>query len=82
MNERKPRTPLKRTITKSLSKSVRAFRSETGISQETLARKADVSTLTIGNIERGQITNLTLQTALSLSKATGKPLSQMLGIAA
>lgn len=79
---RKARAPLSPKIINSVSKSLKSYRKQAGISQTDLAIKADLTMLTVANLERRQATNMTLQTALSLAKATKTPITKMLGIAA
>ena len=48
-----------------------------GLTQEGLAEKSGVSRVTIGNIERGAVTNLKTSTMLSLSNALGTTVEEI-----
>lgn len=52
-----------------ISKTVKRFREKMGISQEKLARLADVSNNTIINIEAGKQDNPTIETLKKIAKA-------------
>ena len=52
-----------------ISKTVKRFREKMGLSQEKLARLADVSNNTIINIEAGKQDNPTIETLKKISKA-------------
>ena len=53
----------------SISKTVKRFREKMGLSQEKLARLADVSNNTIINIEAGKQNNPTIETLKKIAKA-------------
>jgi transcriptional regulator with XRE-family HTH domain len=52
-----------------LPKTIEKLRKKTGLSQEKLARLADVSNNTIINIESGKQNNPTIETLLKIAKA-------------
>jgi len=52
-----------------LAKTVKRLREKTGLSQEKLARLADVSNNTIINIEAGKQNNPTIETLKKIAKA-------------
>jgi len=52
-----------------ISKIVKQLREKTGLSQEKLARLADVSNNTIINIEAGKQNNPTIETLKKIAKA-------------
>jgi len=52
-----------------ISKTVKRFREKMGLSQEKLARLADVSNNTIINIEAGKQDNPTIETLKKIAKA-------------
>lgn len=52
-----------------ISKTVKKLREKTGLSQEKLARLADVSNNTIINIEAGKQDNPTIETLKKIAKA-------------
>jgi len=54
-----------------LAKRIRELRNKRGISQEKLARLADVSYNTIVKIEAGESKNPTFQTMVGIAKALG-----------
>ena len=54
-----------------ISKTVKRFREKMGLSQEKLARLADVSNNTIINIEAGKQDNPTIETLKKIAKALG-----------
>jgi transcriptional regulator with XRE-family HTH domain len=54
-----------------LPKVVKKLREEKGLSQEKLARLADVSNNTIVNIEAGKQLNPTIETLMKITKALG-----------
>ena len=53
----------------SITKTVKRFREKMGLSQEKLARLADVSNNTIINIEAGKQNNPTIETLKKIAKA-------------
>lgn len=60
-----------------LSKRIRELRNKKGLSQEKLARLADVSYNTIVKIESGESKNPTFQTMAGIAKALGVSLDQL-----
>ncbi|MBU0722308.1 helix-turn-helix domain-containing protein [Patescibacteria group bacterium] len=52
-----------------IAKTVKRLRKKTGLSQEKLARLADVSNNTIINIEAGKQNNPTIETLKKIAKA-------------
>jgi len=54
-----------------LSKTIEKLRKKSGLSQERLARLADVSNNTIINIEAGKQNNPTIETLMKIAKALG-----------
>ena len=52
-----------------IAKTVKRLREKTGLSQEKLARLADVSNNTIINIEAGKQNNHTIETLKKMAKA-------------
>ncbi|MDO8657374.1 MAG: helix-turn-helix transcriptional regulator [Candidatus Levybacteria bacterium] len=52
-----------------IAKAVKRLREKTGLSQEKLARLADVSNNTIINIEAGKQNNPTIETLKKIAKA-------------
>jgi len=54
-----------------LSKKIRELRNKKGLSQEKLARLANVSYNTIVKIESGESRNPTFQTMIGIAKALG-----------
>jgi len=52
-----------------IAKTVKRLREKTGLSQEKLARLADVSNNTIINIEAGKQNNPTIETLKKIAKA-------------
>ena len=61
-----------------LSKTVKQLRKKMGISQEKLARFADVSNNTIINIEAGKQNNPTIDTLKKIAKALNKPIENLM----
>ena len=61
-----------------LSKTVRRLREKMGISQEKLARLADVSNNTIINIEAGKQGNPTIETLKKIAKALNTPIEDLI----
>jgi transcriptional regulator with XRE-family HTH domain len=62
----------------SLFKKVRKLREERGLSQEKLARLADVSNNTIVNIEAGKQANPTIDTLRKIAKALNVSLDDLI----
>ena len=60
-----------------LYKKIRELRNKKGLSQEKLARLADVSYNTIVKIESGESKNPTFQTMVGIAKALGVSLDQL-----
>jgi len=56
-------------LSSKLSQIIKKLREEKGLSQEKLARLADVSNNTIVNIEAGKQDNPTIETLKSIAKA-------------
>jgi len=61
-----------------LSKTVKRLREKMGISQEKLARLADVSNNTIINIEAGKQDNPTIETLKKIAKALNTPIEDLI----
>jgi transcriptional regulator with XRE-family HTH domain len=62
-----------------LSKRIRELRNKKGLSQEKLARLADVSYNTIVKIESGESKNPTFQTMAGIAKALDITLDELAG---
>ena len=60
-----------------LAKTVKRLRKKMGISQEKLARLADVSNNTIINIEAGRQGNPTIETLRKIAKALNTPIEDL-----
>ena len=60
-----------------LSKRIRELRNKKGLSQEKLARLADVSYNTIVKIESGESKNPTFRTMAGIAKSLGISLDQL-----
>lgn len=63
-----------------LAKKIRELRNKKGLSQEKLARLADVSYNTIVKIESGESKNPTIQTMAGIAKALGTSLDEIVEI--
>ena len=61
-----------------ISKTVKRLREKMGISQEKLARLADVSNNTIINIEAGKQGNPTIETLKKIAKALNVPIEDLI----
>jgi len=61
-----------------ISKTVKRLREKMGISQEKLARLADVSNNTIINIEAGKQGNPTIETLKKIAKALNSPIEDLI----
>ena len=61
-----------------LAKTVKRLREKIGISQEKLARLADVSNNTIINIEAGKQNNPTIETLRKIAKALNVPIEYLI----
>jgi len=61
-----------------LAKTVKRLRERMGISQEKLARLADVSNNTIINIEAGKQGNPTIETLKKIAKALNVPIEDLI----
>ncbi len=61
-----------------IAKTVKRLREKMGISQEKLARLADVSNNTIINIEAGKQQNPTIETLIKIAKALNTPIEDLI----
>lgn len=61
-----------------ISKTVKRLRKKIGISQEKLARLADVSNNTVINIEAGKQANPTIETLKKIAKALNTSIEDLL----
>ncbi len=61
-----------------IAKTVKRLRVKTGLSQEKLARLADVSNNTIINIEAGKQDNPTIETLKKIAKALSIPIENLI----
>lgn len=61
-----------------LAKRIRELRNKKGLSQEKLARLADVSFTTIVKIESGESKKPTIQTMAGIAKALGISLDELI----
>ncbi|MFA5095669.1 MAG: helix-turn-helix transcriptional regulator [Candidatus Paceibacterota bacterium] len=61
-----------------IAKTVKRLRGKMGISQEKLARLADVSNNTIINIEAGKQGNPTIETLKKIAKALDTPIENLI----
>ncbi len=61
-----------------ISKVVKRLREKMGLSQEKLARLADVSNNTIINIEAGKQDNPTIETLKKIAKALSTPVEDLI----
>ena len=61
-----------------IAKTVKRLREKTGLSQEKLARLADVSNNTIINIEAGKQDNPTIETLKKIAKALNIPIEDLI----
>ena len=61
-----------------ISKTVKRLREKMGISQEKLARLADVSNNTVINIEAGKQGNPTIETLKKIAKALETPIEDLI----
>ena len=61
-----------------ISKTVKRLREKMGISQEKLARLADVSNNTVINIEAGKQGNPTIETLKKIAKALDTPIEDLI----
>ena len=61
-----------------IAKIVKQLREKTGLSQEKLARLADVSNNTIINIEAGKQNNPTIETLKKIAKALNVPIEDLI----
>ena len=61
-----------------LAKTVKRLREKQGLSQEKLARLADVSNNTIINIEAGKQDNPTIETLKKVAKALNVPVEDLI----
>lgn len=60
-----------------LAKRIREFRVKKGLSQEKLARLADVALNTVAKIEAGESKHPTIQTIAGIAKALGVSLDDL-----
>ena len=60
-----------------LAKKIRELRNKKGLSQEKLARLAEVSYNTVVKIESGESKNPTFQTMVGIAKALGVSLDEL-----
>lgn len=61
-----------------IAKTVKRLREKMGVSQEKLARLADVSNNTIINIEAGKQGNPTIETLKKIAKALNTPIEDLI----
>lgn len=61
-----------------IAKTVKRLREKTGLSQEKLARLADVSNNTLINIEAGKQDNPTIETLKKIAKALNTPIEDLI----
>jgi len=61
-----------------IAKTVKRLREKTGLSQEKLARLADVSNNTIINIEAGKQDNPTIETLKKIAKVLNMPIEDLI----
>lgn len=62
----------------SIAKTVKKLRGKAGLSQEKLARLANVSNNTIINIEKGKQNNPTIETLKKIARGLGIPVDKLL----
>ncbi|MBT9164309.1 MAG: hypothetical protein DDT23_00301 [candidate division WS2 bacterium] len=61
-----------------IAKTVKRLREKAGLSQEKLARLADVSNNTLINIEAGKQDNPTIETLKKIAKALNAPIEDLI----
>ena len=61
-----------------IAKTVKRLREKAGLSQEKLARLADVSNNTLINIEAGKQDNPTIETLKKIAKALNAPVEDLI----
>ncbi|MBI5306153.1 helix-turn-helix transcriptional regulator [Candidatus Wolfebacteria bacterium] len=61
-----------------IAKTVKRLREKAGLSQEKLARLADVSNNTLINIEAGKQDNPTIETLKKIAKALNTPIESLI----
>ena len=61
-----------------IAKTVKKLREKAGLSQEKLARLADVSNNTLINIEAGKQDNPTIETLKKIAKALNAPVEDLI----
>jgi len=61
-----------------IAKTVKRLREKAGLSQERLARLADVSNNTLINIEAGKQDNPTIETLKKIAKALDTPIEDLI----
>jgi transcriptional regulator with XRE-family HTH domain len=69
---------MKESNKNNIAKTVKRLRGKMGISQEKLARLADVSNNTIINIEAGKQSNPTIETLKKIAKALNTPIEDLI----
>ncbi len=62
-----------------LGKRIRAARKSAGLSQEALARRAELSLNSMGSLERGEALDPHISTLSGIADALGVPVSELLG---
>ena len=69
---------MNKSTSQELSETIRKLRETKGLSQEKLARLADVSNNTIVNIEAGKQKNPTIETIKKIAKAFDVPIEDLI----
>jgi len=64
---------------KLLSKNIKKYREKIGLSQDNLARKANMPTSTYVKIESGYTPNPSIQTVLNIAEALGLSMDDLVG---
>lgn len=72
-----PRSPEDRTYLEWFGRRLRVIRKGAGLSQEELARRADLDRSYVGQVERGE-RNITLLNICKLAGALGVPVGRLL----
>lgn len=54
-----------------VGKNIRALRKEQGLTQEQLSKKADISRVTLGKLERGEVVSVSVRTLILLLDSMG-----------
>lgn len=65
--------------TKPLSKNLKQFRKKQGLSQEQLAKNADITYTTLIKLESGKNTNPTLKNLVKIADELGVSLDELVG---